>query len=216
MKKIYYLRLWLIAAMLSVAYSASAYDAIVDGIYYNLNETDRTAEVTYPYEGAIDTYKGEIVIPEAFVYNGKKYTVTTIDARAFYKCTSLSSVTIPKSLINIYGGAFKECINLKEVHISDLAAWCKIKFGSSDSNPLYYAHNLYLNDELITDLVIPNSITTIEAHAFYGCSGLTSVTIPNSVTSIGESAFSECSGLTSITISNSVTSIGESAFGKCI
>ena len=47
MKKIYYLRLWLIAAMLSVAYSASAYDAIVDDIYYNLNETKRTAEVTY-------------------------------------------------------------------------------------------------------------------------------------------------------------------------
>ncbi|MDY4745265.1 MAG: leucine-rich repeat domain-containing protein, partial [Bacteroidaceae bacterium] len=48
-----------------------------------------------------------------------------------------------------------------------------------------------------------------------GCSGLTSVTIPNSVTSIGIHAFYGCSGLTSVTIPNSVTSIGDFAFSYC-
>jgi len=66
-----------------------------------------------------------------------------------------------------------------------------------------------------TNLIIPNSVTSIGNYAFYGCSGFTSVTIPNSITSIGSSAFEDCSGLTSVTIPNSVTSIGESAFENC-
>ena len=67
----------------------------------------------------------------------------------------------------------------------------------------------------MTDLVIPNTVTTIRYYAFSGCTSLTSVTIPNSVTSIGNSAFSQCSGLTSVIIPNSVTSIGEDAFNSC-
>ena len=67
----------------------------------------------------------------------------------------------------------------------------------------------------LTNVTIPNSVTSIGSYAFSGCSGLTSVTIPNSVTSIGSSAFSSCSGLTSVTIPNSVTSIGESVFSWC-
>ena len=106
----------------------------------------------------------------------------------------------------------KYCSGLTSVHITDLAAWCKITFGD---NPLSYAHHLYLNGEEIKDLVIPNSVTTIGDHVFEGCSGLTSVTIPNSVARIGNFAFEECTGLTSVTIPNSVTSIGVRAFWKC-
>ena len=62
---------------------------------------------------------------------------------------------------------------------------------------------------------IPNSVTSIGAYAFSGCSGLTSVTIPNSVTSIGKWAFEKCSGLASVTIPNSVKSIGDWAFEEC-
>ena len=78
-----------------------------------------------------------------------------------------------------------------------------------------FAHHLYLNDEEIIDLVIPNSVTSIGNSAFYDCSSLTSVTIPNSVTSIGSNAFQGCSGLTSVTIPNSVTFIGNEAFIFC-
>ena len=72
-----------------------------------------------------------------------------------------------------------------------------------------------MNNKLVTNLVIPESVTSIKAYAFSGCSGLTSVTIPNSVTSIGDWAFSGCSGITNITIPESVTSIGASAFRGC-
>ena len=142
-------------------------------------------------------------------------SVTSIDAYAFQGCSSLTSVTFPNSVTSIGYYAFYDCDGLKEVHISDLAAWCKVNFENDASNPLECAHNLYLNGELITDLVIPNSVTWIGAYAFSGCSGLTSVTIPNSVTSIGDNAFSWCDGLTSITIPNSVTSIGYGAFSSC-
>ena len=142
-------------------------------------------------------------------------SVTSIGERAFYNCSGLMSVTIPNSITSIGETAFYGCSGLKSVNIFDLAAWCNISFSSFYSNPLYYAHHLFLNGEEIKDLVIPNSVTSIGSYAFYGCSGLTSVTIPNSVTSIGEKTFYGCSGLTSVTIPNSVTSIGSSAFYNC-
>ena len=97
--------------------------------------------------------------------------------------------------------------------VKDVAAWCAISF---EDNPLLYAHHIYRDENTeITDLVIPNSVTSIGRCAFNECSGLTSVTIGNSVTSIGDQAFSLCTGLTSMTIGNSVTSIGDQAFSGC-
>ena len=59
------------------------------------------------------------------------------------------------------------------------------------------------------------SVTSIDSHAFEGCSELTNITIPNSVTSIGKKSFYGCSSLMSVTIGNSVNYIGERAFLHC-
>ncbi|MBR4367225.1 MAG: leucine-rich repeat protein [Bacteroidaceae bacterium] len=67
----------------------------------------------------------------------------------------------------------------------------------------------------LTNVSIPEGVTSIGNYAFYGCFSLTSVTIPNSVTSIGDNAFDRCSSLTSITIPNSVTTINREAFYGC-
>ena len=140
-----------------------------------------------------------------------------IHSAAFVNCTELTEVTIPSNVIKIGLVAFEQCISLKAVNISDVEAWCKIKFDSlSDtSNPLVYAGNLYLNGNLVTELIIPQTVTTIENSAFLNCTSITSVTIPESVTYIGNFAFQNCSSLTSVTISGSVTSIGYSAFQNC-
>ena len=148
----------------------------------------------------------DLVIPDG---------VTKIKKYAFSGYSKLTSVTIPNSVTSIEENVFEECPKLTTVHICDLAAWCNINFSSSDANPLYYVKNLYLNGDLVTELVIPNGVTKIKDYAFSGCSGLTSIEIPNSVTSIGSSAFYGCSGITSIEIPNSVTSIGSSAFYGC-
>ncbi len=142
-------------------------------------------------------------------------SVTSIGDWAFSGCSGLTSVTIGNSVTSIGASAFEDCSGLTSVHIYDIAAWCNIDFVGYYSNPLYYAHHLYLNGEEVKDLVIPNSVTSIGDRAFCDCSGLTSVTIPNSVESIGVYAFCGCSGLTSVTIPNSVTSIGGYAFAIC-
>ena len=142
-------------------------------------------------------------------------SISKIGSHTFRNYTSLTSIAIPNSVTSINGYIFYECTSLTSVYITDIAVWCNISFGDSYSNPLCYAEKLYLNNELITDLTIPDNITSIGNYAFYNYDILTSITIPNSVTSIGKDAFWYCSNLTSITIPNSVTEIGEYAFRGC-
>ena len=200
----------------------------VNGIWYEFDSSTKTATVTYEgsdYDSYSNEYTGSVVIPASVTYNDEEYSVTSIGERAFSGCTGLTSLTIGNSVTSIGIGAFSSCrgltsvtignsvtsigdyafyncSGLTSVHISDIAAWCAISFASSDANPLHYARNLYFNDELITNLVIPDNVTSIGDGAFRNCRSLTSVTIPNSVTSIGNDAFYNCSGLTSVHISD--------------
>ena len=193
--------------------NAFAYDAKINGIYYNFNGDK--AIVTYS-STSYNYYTGDIIIPEFVIYNNKSYSVTSIGSQAFYNCSGLTSVTIPNSVTSIEGAAFYNCDGLEKVIVPDIAAWCGIKFAGYSANPLFYAKHLYSNETTeITNLIIPNSVKSIGSNAFSGCSSLTSVTIPNSVTSIGEGAFSGCSGLTSVNIGNGVKSIGSDAFADC-
>ena len=189
-----------------------AVEVEIDGINYELVAKAKQATVIKKSSGE---YSGEVVIPESVEHEGAAYSVTSIGDYAFSDCSGLTSVTIGNSVTSIGDKAFYYCSGLTSVYISDIAAWCKIDFKGFYSNPLNYAHHLYLNREEVKDLVIPNSVTSIGNYAFSGCSGLTSVTIPNSVTSIGFGAFYECSGLTSVTIGSGVESIGDYAFAWC-
>ncbi len=173
-------------------------------------------------------------------YHGKKYSILPnvlvltdgiekMSSYAFYNCSSLISITIPNSVTSIGESAFYNCSSLQNVYYDGtIEEWCNITFSSYDSNPMYYATNLYLLDEngdieyhgkkysiLPNELVIPNTITSINNYAFYGCSSLTSVVLSDSLIGIGKAAFDACSSLTSIEIPNSVESIGQSAFRGC-
>ena len=141
--------------------------------------------------------------------------VTSIAGGAFLAWRSLTSIVIPNSVTSIGASAFYDCGSLTSVYISSVEAWCNISFGDYYANPLSFKTNLYLNNELITELEIPDTIREIKSYAFYYCNNLTSIEIPDSVTSIGNSAFYGCLSLTSIEIPDSVTSIGERAFEDC-
>ena len=209
----------------------------IDGIWYNINQEAKAAEVTNKSGGTwegVNSYYGSITIPESVVYNGTTCSVTSIGNYAFYYCSGLTSVTIGNSVTSIGNGAFWGCSGLTSITIPNSV--------TSIGN---YA---FSGCSGLTSVTIPNSVTSIGTDAFSGCSGLTSIkvatnnskydsrdncnaivetatnaliggckntVIPNSVTSIGDCAFAYCEGLTSIDIPNSVTSIGFQAFKDC-
>ena len=219
--KEYYLKGIFLALFLFAGINAFAFDAEIDGIYYNFSGDEAT--VTYKYIG-FNSYSGSVVIPTTVTYDGKTYSVTSIDYSAFSGCSDLTSITIPNSVTSIGSSAFLGCSGLTSITIpnsvtsigerafSGCSGLTSITIPNSVTSIGYEA---FRDCSSLTSVTIPNSVTNIGGGAFRRCSSLTSITIPEGVTIIGNSVFSICSSLTSITIPNSVTSIDDSAFYGC-
>ena len=164
-------------------------------------------------------------------YKGKP--VTAIGHDAFYKCTDLTSITIPSSVTSILWNAFQ------------YSTIPTILFGNVGANPVtetgchfYMIQNgewqevtkieipegvteikswQYRGFKYVTSIAIPNTVTSIGKYAFAYCSSLQTITFESDsqLQSIGDRAFCNCRSLTSITIPSTVTYIGETAFGWC-
>lgn len=115
---------------------------------------------------------------------------------AFDNCANLIAISIPASLTNIGDAAFNKCTGLKTLNISDLSAWCRIAFVGSTAQPLTLTHQLTLNGQRITDLVIPTDVTEVLENTFSGCTDITALTIHENVKSVGSYAFANCNKLT--------------------
>ena len=214
----------LLTLLLAVAASMGTTFAVkvkIGDLYYNLDATNQTAEVTSqnsssPYWSTTIT---TATIPASVTYSEVEYSVTSIGNSAFYNCSALTSVTIPNSVTSIGDEAFSGCRGLTSVTIpNSVTSIGDFAFSSCFglTSPVYNTHVFaYMPTSYSGAYTIPDGIESIAGSAFLGCSGLTSVTIPNSVTSIGEQAFYGCTGLTSVTIGNSVKSIGVFAFSGC-
>ena len=163
----------------------------------------------YDDGGPWSTYKE--IIKTVVIEEG----VTSIGRYAFGDHSALTNVYISNTVSYIDNAAFSECISIQNVYISDLSNWCNMYYRRSNSNPLCYGGNLYLNEELVTDLVIPDNVSSISENAFYGCNSITSVTFNDNLTSIGEYAFENCDNIASVTFNDNLTSIGEYAFAHC-
>ncbi len=135
-------------------------------------------------------------------------SVISIGDSAFVWCERISSVTMGVGVTSIGRRAFGGCTSLKNVYIKDLSTWCKIDFEYDSqyqqyaSNPLSNGAYLYLNGDIVENLVIPSNISSINNYAFYGCASFKSISIPNNITSIGDDSFGSCSNIEKVYITD--------------
>ncbi len=159
-----------------------------DNAYYLGNESN--PYVVLVKAKSTDITSCEINTNTKFIHSG-----------AFFRCSSLQSITIPNSVISIGSSAFNDCSKLTSIIIPDSVT----SIGGC----------AFESCSRLTSVTIPNSVTSIGDQMFCFCSRLTNVTIPDSVTYIGQHAFYGCSSLINITIPNSITSIDYDAFVEC-
>lgn len=173
--------------------------------YTHFNEeNNRTEAVITGYKG-IDN---DLVIPDSI----DNAVVTSIGEKAFAESNQFESITIPDSIGSIGEGAFDCREDLSKVYINSLENWCKIDFKDSGSQPMCNFADLYINGNLLTDLTVPDSITSINNYTFSGCTSITSVTLPNCITKICDDAFSFCDNLEKVEFGHELKSIGNYAF----
>ena len=142
--------------------------------------------------------------------------ITSIGDGVFLSSNSLTNLTLSSKVTSIGESAFRNCSNLKDVRYyiyDDLATYIQ------KGHPAFYVNcgiKYYWNNQEITTLEIPSSVTSIGNNAFYGCNGLTSVDLPSSITKMGECVFYNCQNLSSVKLPSEITAISNSAFGECI
>lgn len=205
-------RIFIVLAFIAITVVCQAYDVEINGIYYNLNHNQKTAEVTYGGNSCLDfeSYEGSVVIPDRISVDGQDYNVTRIKNQAFYFCKSLTSIVVGKNVQYIGNMAFRYCHGLNAIEVDKANKYFNDGDGSNciiDQNGTLIAG--------CNNTIIPNSVKTIGDYVFAGCLGLTSVVIPNSVTNIKGGAFGDCSELSSVELSTSLTNIGAYAFKGC-
>ena len=146
----------------------------------------------------------DLVIPDG---------VKIIEPNTFNGFKSIETVTVPADVDSIGDNAFLGCTNITKVIAHDVASWCGIHFGGTMilqngnaiklSNPVCISQNLYIGNERLTKLVIPEGVEEIGYSAFYRCLGITEVTLPSTLKKVGADAFADC---TDIQIAN-ITSL---------
>lgn len=147
----------------------------------------------------IVTYKGSavnLIIPDKI----DNHVVTKIGP-AFWHCTTLKSIKIPKTVISIYNSTFEYCENLESINIPD---------GIMDLDSSLFFHCFSLKS-----IKLPDSLVNLGNGVFCGCESLTSITVPENVVNIARGAFRACRKLNSISLPATPLSIGESGFYNC-
>lgn len=155
---------FLLVFALLVSIKTYSYDFEVNGIYYGYNSDSQTAYVT----NGDQQYSGSVIIPTSVTFNGRTLNVTSIGQKAFYRCYSVESVSIPNSVTRIESSAFEGC-GLKSVDISK---------GVTTIGSFAFSYSY------LTKVYIPNSVTIIDGFAFQPCSQLETLIIEDSETPI--------------------------------
>ena len=140
------------------------------------------------------------------------FTITSnlqnISQYAFQDAKNLTRLNIEVGLVKTGYNAFSGCINLKDVYYNgNVTDWCEIAFAANvspcddEANPLCYGANLYFENMLVQDLIIPSTITKIKESSFVGCGSIINLYLPKELTTIKSGAFGsmkKCSNLKNV------------------
>lgn len=137
--------------------------------------------------------------------------VAEIGGSAFSKCTRIKKMYLSNDIKFIYNEAFSDAKIEDCMYEGDLSTW--LTDISFEDNPISVANNFYINDELLTHLVLPEGVSVINSRVFAGYDRLQDITFPKSLHRIGESAFEACSNLKEIGW-NKVDTIESYAFSE--
>ena len=210
--------------------------------------------IFHAYKSQIKTFDGfkyftsVLYVPTCLFYEStiKSITlpssVTSIEVSAFY-ASQLNSINFPIALSSIKDKAFENCSKLSNIYIESITAWCNLKITGDTSfsfsnNPLKYGGgNIYLKGKLLTEVIIPEEVTSLRREVFYACSniksiilhegitniskaafqysGIESIIIPDNLSTLPVDVFSGCENLVSVKIGAGITSIGSEAFRVC-
>ena len=145
----------------------------------------------------------DLVIPDG---------VKIIEPNTFNGFKSIETVTVPADVDSIGDNAFLGCTNITKVTAHDVASWCGIHFGNTMilqtgtairlSNPVSISQNLYIGNERLTELVIPEGVEEIGYSAFYRCLGITEVSLPSTLKKVGANAFADCTDIRIVNVTS--------------
>ncbi|MBR7186797.1 MAG: leucine-rich repeat protein [Clostridia bacterium] len=138
----------------------------------------------------------------------------TIGANAFYRCYQLEEVVIPDSVKTIGSRAFA-MPGIKDGWIIVQPAGGELKSVTLGAGVEYIGYGAFRDCAKLKSIVIPDSVKTIESHAFYRCTGFKTINFGSGVEYIGDNAFYGCQAITSLVIPKSVQYIGYNAFKNC-
>ena len=151
--------------------------------------------------------------------NGSNINTMTLNGNvgtaAMLDYTPLKSLTLLAGAQSLGIDAFGGCSSLERVEVASLEQWCGIDFKSLTANPIANDNAyLYINQERLTALTTPSSLSTIRAYAFAGYDNLHSIEIGNSIKSLGRGCFEECE-VESIYLGTALSAVGSYAFNNC-
>lgn len=203
-------------------FSDPAFGDSIKNLYYNgtleqwfnigFNHAAGWSLINNPLQVTENFYiQNELVTADYHITEG----IDAIGNYAFYGYKKFENVTIPATVTKIGKDIFGECENLQKIYYEgSQEQWWNINFA--EYSPLYLTNaDLYINNQLLTVLQIPQGTTFIKDYVYQGLKSITEVNIPDSVTAIGKYAFEGCTGLESIVIPGSVETIGQNAFQYC-
>lgn len=233
-------RVLAILVMALASISAMAASVNVDGIYYELNNSNKRATVTPKGESGQYTYgvySGDVVVPSEVTYNDKTYTVTYIGGGAFSECNELASVTLPSTITTIQANAFRGCSSLTSITIpKSVVSIAEVAFAECNSLTAFTVEqgnsSFCSVDGVLFDIqkkklisypaakedasyTIPDGVELVSQFAFSMCNKLTNVIVSSGVRTIDWNAFNGSTSLQSVNIQSGVITMGSNVFKNC-